>query len=390
MADQKRDFYEILGVDKTVSEDELKKAYRKAAKKYHPDLHPGDAEAEKNFKEVNEAYEILSDKEKRARYDQFGHAGVDPNYGAGGAGGGYGGGFDFGDLGDIFSSFGDIFGSGRSRSNPNAPRRGSDTAANITISFEEAAKGCKKTIKTTRVENCKECSGSGAEKGTSPKTCPTCHGSGQVTSAQRTPFGVMQTQQVCSQCRGSGKIVEKPCKSCSGKGRKRVTLEKEIDIPAGIDDGQRITYRGLGDMGTNGGPTGDLYITVSVRPHAIFEREGFDIFCEIPVTFTQAALGAEIIVPTLYGKVKFTIHEGTQPGDEFKLKGKGVKRLNYSGYGDQYVKIAVEVPKDLSKKQRELLREFETGTDSNNYKKQKSFFSKVKDLFEEKNSDNQQ
>ena len=386
MADQKRDYYEVLGVDKSVGDDELKKAYRKAAKKYHPDLHPGDAEAEKCFKEVNEAYEVLSDKDKRSRYDQFGHAGVDPNFGAGGSGygGAYGGGFDFGDLGDIFGSFfGGGFGGGSRRSNPNAPKRGADTAAAVTISFEEAAKGCKKTIKATRIENCSECGGSGAEKGTTPKTCPTCQGSGQVVAAQRTPFGVMQTQQVCSQCRGSGKIIENPCKSCSGKGRKRVSVEKIIDIPAGIDDGQRITLRGGGDMGVNGGPAGDLYITVSVRPHAIFEREGFDVFCEIPITFAQAALGAEIIVPTLDGKVKFTIHEGTQPGDEFKLKGKGIKRLNYSGYGDQYVKVVVEVPKDLSKKQRELLREFDTQTDESNYKKRKSFFSKVKELFDE-------
>lgn len=386
MADQKRDYYEVLGVDKSVNDDELKKAYRKAAKKYHPDLHPGDAEAEKSFKEVNEAYEVLSDKEKRSRYDQFGHAGVDPNFGAGGGGygGAYGGGFDFGDLGDIFGSFfGGGFGGGSRRANPNAPRRGADTASNITISFEEAAKGCKKTVKATRIENCSECGGSGAEKGTSPKTCPTCQGSGQVTSAQRTPFGVMQTQQVCSQCRGNGKIIDNPCKACSGKGRKRVSVEKIIDIPAGIDDGQRITLRGGGDMGINGGPAGDLYITVSVRPHAIFEREGFDVFCEIPITFAQAALGAEIVVPTLDGKVKFTIHEGTQPGDEFKLKGKGIKRLNYSGYGDQYVKIIVEVPKDLSKKQREILREFDNETDDSNYKKRKSFFSKVKDLFDD-------
>lgn len=386
MADQKRDYYEVLGVDKAVNDDELKKAYRKAAKKYHPDLHPGDAEAEKNFKEVNEAYEILSDKEKRARYDQFGHAGVDPNFGAGGGGygGGFGGGFDFGDLGDIFGSFfGGGFGGGSRGSNPNAPRRGGDTASNITISFEEAAKGCRKTVKATRIENCAECSGSGAEKGSSPKTCPNCHGSGQVTAASRTPFGVMQTQQVCNQCRGSGKIIEKPCRACAGKGRVRTSVEKIIDIPAGIDDGQRITLRGGGDMGVNGGPAGDLYITVSVRPHAIFEREGFDVFCEIPITFAQAALGAEIVVPTLDGKVKFTIHEGTQPGDEFKLRGKGIKRLNYSGYGDQYVKVVVEVPKDLSKAQKELLKQFDNETDETNYKKRKSFFSKVKDLFED-------
>lgn len=383
MADDKRDYYEVLGVDKSVSDDELKKAYRKAAKKYHPDLNPGDKEAEKNFKEVNEAYEVLSDKEKRARYDQFGHAGVDPNFGAGG--GGYGGGFngDFGDLGDIFSSFfGGGFG-GRSRSNPNAPRKGNDAAAAVNLSFEEAAKGCRKTVKVTKIENCKECGGSGAEKGSQPKTCPVCHGTGQVATTQRTPFGVMQTQKVCDNCRGSGKIIDKPCHTCAGKGRIRHTVEQTVDIPAGIDDGQVINLRGGGDAGTNGGPSGDLRINVNVRPHPIFEREGYDVYCEIPITFTQAALGDEIVVPTLDGKVKFTIHEGTQPGDEFKLRGKGIQRLNYSGRGDQYVKITVEVPKELSKVQKEKLREFENATDEKNYKKSKSFMNKLKDFFNE-------
>lgn len=383
MADDKRDYYEVLGVDKSVSDDELKKAYRKAAKKYHPDLNPGDKEAEKNFKEVNEAYEVLSDKEKRARYDQFGHAGVDPNFGAGG--GGYGGGFngDFGDLGDIFSSFfGGGFG-GRSRSNPNAPRRGNDAAAAVNLSFEEAAKGCRKTVKVTKIENCKECGGSGAEKGSQPKTCPVCHGTGQVSTTQRTPFGVMQTQKVCDNCRGSGKIIDKPCHTCAGKGRIRHTVEQTVDIPAGIDDGQVINLRGGGDAGTNGGPSGDLRINVNVRPHPIFERDGYDIYCEIPITFTQAALGDEIVVPTLDGKVKFTIHEGTQPGDEFKLRGKGIQRLNYSGKGDLYVKITVEVPKELSKAQKEKLREFENATDEKNYKKSKSFMNKLKDFFNE-------
>lgn len=382
MADEKRDYYEVLGVDKSVSDDDLKKAYRKAAKKYHPDLNPGNAEAEKKFKEVNEAYEVLSDKEKRARYDQFGHAGVDPNFGAGaGAGGGFTG--DFGDLGDIFSSFfGGGFGGGRQR-NPNAPRRGNDTAAAVNLSFEEAAKGCKKTIKVTKIDNCKECGGSGAEKGTTPKTCPVCHGTGQVASTQRTPFGVMQTQTVCDHCRGSGKIIDKPCRVCAGKGRIRHTVEQNVDIPAGIDDGQVINLRGGGDAGVNGGPSGDLRINVNVRPHPIFERNGYDVYCEIPITFTQAALGDEIVVPTLDGKVKFTIHEGTQPGDEFKLRGKGIQRLHYSGKGDQYVKIAVEVPKELTKAQKEKLKEFESALGEKNYKKRKSFLDSVKDFFNE-------
>ncbi|MBQ2286976.1 MAG: molecular chaperone DnaJ [Acutalibacteraceae bacterium] len=386
MAEEKRDYYEVLGVDKSVSDDELKKAYRKMAKKYHPDLNPGNKEAEQKFKEVNEAYEVLSDKEKRARYDQFGHAGVDPNFGAGGAGGAYGGGFtgDFGDLGDIFSSFfGGGFGGGARRSNPNAPRRGNDTAASVNLSFEEAAKGCRKTVKVTKIENCKECGGSGAEKGSTPKTCPVCHGTGQVSTTQRTPFGVMQTQKVCDNCHGSGKIIDKPCHTCAGKGRIRHTVEQTVDIPAGIDDGQVINVRGGGDAGANGGPSGDLRINVNVRPHPIFEREGYDVYCQIPITFTQAALGDEVIVPTLDGKVKLNIHEGTQPGDEFKLRGKGIQRLNYSGRGDQYVKVVVEVPKELTKAQKDKLKEFEALTGEKNYKARKSFTDKIKRFFNE-------
>lgn len=383
MAD-KKDYYEVLGVDRSAGEDEIKKAYRKMAKKYHPDLHPGDAEAEKNFKEVNEAYEVLSDGDKKARYDQFGHAGVDPNFGAGG-GGGFGGfgGADFGDLGDIFGSFfGGGFGGGR-RADPNAPRRGNDTSASVVLSFEEAAKGCAKKIKVTRIENCDECGGSGAEKGTKPTSCPTCHGTGRINVVQRTPFGQMQTQRACDNCRGTGKQIEHPCKTCNGKGRIRHTTEREINIPAGVDDGQYIRVAGAGDMGVNGGPAGDLNVNIGVRPHPIFERDGFDVFCEIPVTFTQAALGADIVVPTLDGKVKFTIHEGTQPGDEFKLKGKGIQRLRYSGRGDQYVKIQVEVPKNLNNKQKDLLKQFEDTTDDNCYKTRKSFFDKVKEFFKD-------
>jgi molecular chaperone DnaJ len=385
LADNKRDYYEVLGVDRSASDDELKKAYRKAAKKYHPDLNPGDAQAEKSFKEVNEAYEVLSDKEKRSRYDQFGHAGVDPNFGAGG---GYGGGFtgdfgDFGDLGDIFGSFfGGGFGGGGRRSNPNAPKRGNDASAAVNISFEEAAKGCKKTVKVTKIDTCDECGGSGAKKGTTTKTCPVCNGSGRVTSAQRTPFGVFQTQTVCSHCNGKGKVIENPCQKCNGKGRIRHTVEEVVEIPAGIDDGQVINMRGKGDSGVNGGPSGDLRINVNVRPHPIFNRSGYDVYCEIPITFVQAALGADITVPTLDGKVKFTIHEGTQPGDEFKLKGKGIQRLNYSGKGDQYVKIVVEIPKNLSKDQKEKLMDFEKLSSDKNYKTQKSFMDKIKDFFE--------
>ena len=386
MAD-KRDFYEVLGVDRSASDDELKKAYRKAAKKYHPDLNPGDKEAEARFKEVNEAYEILSDQEKRSRYDQFGHAGVDPNYSAGGyGGGGFGGGFggfgDFGDIGDIFSSiFGGGFGGGRA--NPNAPRRGGDVTTSVTISFEEAAKGCKKKVKVTSIDGCTDCHGTGAADGTTPKSCPTCHGTGHVKVVQRTPFGQMQTQRPCDQCRGSGKIIEKPCRTCGGKGKVRRTREEEINIPAGIDDSQILVVRGKGDAGINGGPAGDLNISVNVRPHPVFERDGTDVYCEIPITFVQAALGAEIQVPTLDGKANLKIREGTQPGDKFRLKGKGIVRTNSTYRGDQYVIITVEVPKDLTKAQKAILTNFEAKTTENNYAKRRSFFEKVKDAFKD-------
>lgn len=373
MAD-KRDYYEVLGVDKSATEDQIKKAYRQQAKKYHPDLNPGDKAAEEKFKEVNEAYEVLSDSEKKAKYDQFGHAGVDPNFGAGGySGGAYN--VDFGDLGDIFSSF---FGGGGRTRNPNAPRRGEDAGATVVISFEEAAFGCKKNITVTRIEKCDTCGGSGAQAGSQPKTCPTCHGTGQINVSQRTPFGVMQSQRVCDQCRGTGKIIEKPCRSCGGKGKVRRTKNEEIKIPAGIDDGQTFVLRGGGHAGDNGGPSGDLRITVAVRPHPIFERRGFDVWCEFPITFTQAALGDELTVPTLDGNVKYNIPEGTQPGDVFKLRGKGITRINSSIRGDQYVKVVLEVPKNLNSKQKSLLKDFSATLSDDNYKKRKSFFGKFK------------
>lgn len=383
MAD-KKDYYEVLGVDRGASDDDIKKAYRKSAKQYHPDLNPGDKEAEAKFKEVNEAYEVLSDKEKRARYDQFGHAGVDPNYGAGGGyGGGYGGGFgDFGDIGDIFSSF---FGGGFSggRANPNAPRRGGDVRTSVTISFEEAAKGCQKSVRITSIDGCTDCHGSGAADGTSPKTCPSCHGTGQIKVVQRTPFGQIQTQRPCDQCRGSGKIIEKPCRTCGGKGKVRRTREETINIPAGIDDGQVLILRGKGDAGVNGGMAGDANIVVNVRPHAVFERNGTDVYCEIPITFTQAALGAEIQVPTLDGKANLKIREGTQPGDKFRLKGKGIVRMNSTYRGDQYVIVNIEVPSNLTKAQKEILSKFEAQTNEGNYTKRKSFFEKVKEAFKD-------
>lgn len=377
---EKRDYYEVLGIQKGASDDEIKKAYRGMAKKYHPDLHPGDAEAEANFKEVNEAYEVLSDKEKRSRYDQFGHAGVDPNFGGGAGGGAYGGGFDFTDIFDSF--FGGGFGGGR-RANPNAPRRGSDVEANLVISFEEAAKGCKKTVSYQQIEDCEECHGTGAAAGTSPKTCPNCNGTGQVRINQRTPFGVVQSTTTCDRCHGTGKIIDTPCKACDGKGKVRRKKSIEITVPAGIADDQILNVSGKGNAGANGGPMGDLHVYVSVRPHPVFERRGNDVWCDMPITFTQAALGADVEVPTLDSKVSYHVHEGAQPGDVFRLKGKGIQGLNTRTKGDQYVRITVEVPKNLTEKQKELLRSFDESAGEKNYQKRKSFFSKFKELFED-------
>lgn len=375
MAD-KRDYYEVLGVNKSASDDEIKKAYRQAAKKYHPDLHPGDKEAEAKFKEVNEAYEVLSDKDKKARYDQFGHAGVDPNFGAGG----YGGGSPFGqdiDIEDIFSSFFGGFG-GRRSSNPNAPRRGSDIEVNLYISLQEAVKGTKKPITYQGVSVCKECKGTGAQKGTQIKTCSQCGGRGQVVVNQRTPFGVVQTQKVCDSCRGRGKIVDTPCKKCNGSGHTKEKKTVNVDVPQGIAEGQVLNVNGHGNAGTNGGPAGDLHVYISIRPDPIFERKGDDLWCEFPISFAQAVLGGEVIVPTVDGKVKYNIPEGTQPNSVFKLKGKGVPHLRGRGRGDQYVKVIIEVPKGLNAKQKELVRSFEKTTSDKNYSKQKNFRDKTK------------
>ena len=375
MAD-KRDYYEVMGIPKNASDDEIKKAYRKLAKQYHPDLNPGDKTAEARFKEVNEAYEVLSDSDKRARYDQFGHAGVDPNFGGGAAGNPFSGDFDFG---DIFSSvFGGGFGGfGGRQANPNAPRRGSDAEAVIEVSFEEAAKGCKKTVSYQRIEDCADCHGSGAKPGTSPHTCQSCHGSGQVRVSQRTPFGVVQTMRTCDKCKGKGKIIDSPCKSCGGSGKVRRQKTLEINVPAGVADDQLLRVSGQGNAGMNGGPSGDLLLAIRVHPHPIFERKGNDIWCEIPITFTQAALGAEVIVPTLDGDVSYQIHEGTQPGDIFKLKNKGIENLTGRGRGDQFVKMTIEVPKNLTKEQKDILQQFESTTNDKNYQKRKSFLEKL-------------
>lgn len=383
LADDKRDYYEVLGVQKGAGDDEIKKAYRKEAKKYHPDLNPGNAEAEKKFKEVNEAYEVLSDSQKRSRYDQFGHAGVDPNFGAGGGGGFGAGGFDFGDIGDIFEGFfGGGFGGSSRKANPNAPRRGNDLHTSCTIGFFEACKGVKKEIEIAKMESCSECHGSGAKAGTQPQTCPDCNGQGQVRVTQRTPLGAISTTRACSRCNGKGQIVTDPCTKCSGNGRVRTTKKFEVNIPAGIDDGQTLAVRGQGDSGVNGGPAGDLNLTVNVRPDSLFKRDGYDIWCEIPLTYMQAVFGDELIVPTIDGKVKYTIPEGTQPGTVFRLKGKGVQRLNGRGTGDQFVEVTVEVPKGLSKSQKDALKSFENTLNEKQYEKRKGFFDKLKDMFE--------
>ena len=346
-------------MQKGASEDEIKKAYRKKAKEYHPDLNPGDAQAEAKFKEANEAYEVLSDNQKRARYDQFGHAGVDPNYGAGGAGGFGGGGFDF-DLGDIFGSFfGGGFGGGGRQANPNAPRRGEDVQARVTISFEDAAKGCKRTVDINRVDTCTGCGGSGSKAGTSAKTCSECGGRGYVTVDQRTPFGIMQTQKTCPKCSGKGKVITDPCEKCHGAGRVSVKTSVEVNIPAGIDDRQVFNVRGAGNAGTNGGPKGDLKVAVFVRPHAHFERDGYNVWLEQRVSYTQAALGDSLRIPTLEGDVKFDLPAGTQSGTVFSLKGKGIQILNGRGKGDQLVRIIVDIPKNLTQRQKELMIELE-------------------------------
>ncbi len=378
---EKRDYYEVLGVDRNATEDEIKKAYRQTAKKYHPDLHPGDKQAEEKFKEANEAYEVLSDAEKKARYDQFGHAGVDPNYGAGQGGYGAGfGGMDF-DLGDIFSSFfGGGFGGGRS--NPNAPQRGSDTQASVTISFEEAAKGCKRTVETMKIDVCDECHGNGCAAGSSPKTCPECHGSGHVTAQQRTPFGVIQTQKTCSRCNGRGTIIDNPCKKCHGAGRVRKPSSIEISIPAGIDDRQVINARGQGNKGVNGGPAGDLRVVVNVRPHPIFERDGYNVWVEMHISYPEAVLGCELEVPTLDGKVKYNVPAGTQSGDVFKLRNKGIQTLNNRGRGDELVRVIVDIPKKVTEKQKQLILELskELGTNGTRLGEddKKNFFGKKK------------
>ena len=330
----KRDYYEVLGVDKTADEATIKRAFRQQAKKYHPDLNPGDKDAEEKFKEVNEAYQILSDPQKRQQYDQFGFDG--PQAGFGGAGyGDFGG---FGGFEDIFSSF---FGGGARQANPNAPRQGDDLRMDVTISFEEAARGCEKEVNVVRDETCENCVGTGAKPGTKPTTCSTCHGTGQVTQVRNTAFGRIQNVTTCPNCHGTGKVISDPCPKCNGRGKKRTSRRRTVKIPAGIDNGQVLTIRGQGGAGENGGPSGDLLIVVNVRPHKLFKRRDYDLYLELPITFTQATLGAEIDVPTLDKPVKYNIPEGTQPGTVFRIKGAGIPYLRGTGKGDLYIKVRV-------------------------------------------------
>ena len=364
----KRDYYEALEIKKGASDDDIKKAFRRLAKKYHPDVNPGNEAAEARFKEINEAHEVLSDPDKKAKYDQFGHAGVDPNYSPGGGGGGFDGFGGFGGFGDMGVDLGDLFGSifggggGGSTRARNAPRKGDRVRAGVTVSFEEAAFGCEKEVSVSRVENCADCSGTGCKEGTTAEKCGNCGGSGTVTAQQRTPFGVIQSSVECSKCAGRGKIIHQPCAKCRGLGLVRRSKNIKVTIPAGIDDGQTISIRGQGNAGQNGGEPGDLYVTVHVQRHELFERDGTSVYLNMPISFAQAALGAELEVSTLDGKVKYSIPEGTQTGTVFRLRGKGIPGLRGNSRGDQFVTVTVTVPTGLNAEQKELLRKFATET----------------------------
>ena len=383
MAENKRDYYEVLGVEKGASAEEIKKAYRKSAMKYHPDRNPGDKEAEEKFKEIGEAYEVLSDDQKRSRYDQFGFAGVDPNYGAGAGGaGGYGGfgGFgDFGDLGDIFGSF---FGGGSRSQSRNAPRQGENVGARLELTFEEAAFGCDKEVSVGRIENCTTCKGSGSADG-AVETCQQCRGTGQVRTTQTFMGMSMQSTAVCPSCSGRGKLIKTPCNTCKGKGKVRRNQKLKVKVPAGVDAGQSVRMRGEGRVGSNGGPNGDLLAEIYIKRHPIFERERTTVYCEVPITFTQAALGAEIQVPTLDGKMSYEIPEGTQTGKSFTIRGKGIPVLNNSGRrGDQIFTVVVETPTKLTREQKELLLQLDKTLDGKSSPKRKKFFDTLKDFFD--------
>lgn len=373
---EKRDYYEVLEVAKNATEADLKKAYRKLAKQYHPDVNPDNKDAEAKFKEINEAYAILSDAEKRANYDRFGHAAFD-----GGAGGFSGfDGFGFGGLDDLFETFMGGFG-GRSKAKRNGPEKGNDLQYSMEITFHEAATGVAKDLNVNRMQACATCGGSGAKPGTNVENCKQCNGTGQIRYAQSTPFGQFVNVKTCDVCRGEGKIVVHPCEACNGKGRVAKSSKISINIPAGIDEGQTISLRGEGEPGMRGGSSGDLYVTIHIKPHPIFKREGYDVVCDVPISFTQAALGAEVEIPTLEGRLKYNVPEGTQPGTIFKLKGKGIKHLRSNAHGDQYIRVNVEVPNRLSHKQKELLRQFAEISGDEGLEQKKGFFNKMKDLF---------
>ena len=374
----KRDYYEVLGIDKNATDEDIKRAYRKKAKECHPDLHPNDKEAEARFKELNEANEVLSDPDKRARYDQFGFDGPDMG---GGAGGNPFGGMDFsgmGGMGDIFDQLfnGGMGGSAQARRN--APRQGNDVRYELRLTFEEAAKGCHKSVEFYRYENCATCGGSGAKPGTQPQTCSMCKGAGQI----RQSGGWMTTVRTCPACGGSGKVIKDKCSSCGGSGRVRMRRTLELDVPAGVDDNIVLSKRGQGEPGANGGPNGDLLIQITVKPHKLFRREGTNLRLEVPISFTQAALGAEIDVPTLDGSVKYTIPEGTQTDTEFRIRGKGIQQLGSNNKGDLIFKVRVETPRRLTEKQRELLRQFDGDDNGKQYDQRKTFIDKVKELFD--------
>ncbi len=384
MAD-KQDLYEVLGLQKGASDAEIKSAFRKMAMKYHPDKNPGDKSAEEKFKEINEAYSVLSDPDKKTKYDKFGFAGIDPNAGFGGGGGfsGFGGGdgFGFEDIFNMFGGGGGFSGFGGRSANRNGPRRGQDIQKTMSISFNEAVFGCKKEIRLTKSVKCEDCGGTGAEKGSEKKTCPECGGRGTVTSAQQTPFGTFQSQRTCSRCGGSGSIIEKPCRKCSGAGTYRKTININVDIPAGVDTDSVIPIRGQGQPGVNGGANGDLYIVLDVQDSDVFERRDDDLWIEAPITFSQAALGDEITVPGLTERLSLKVPAGTQSGTVLRIRGKGVTNVRNGRPGDLYVKVFVEIPTKLTSEQKKLIKEFGETKTLEGYSKRKKFSDTLKDLF---------
>ncbi len=374
---EKRDYYEVLGIQKGASDEEIKSAYRKMAMKYHPDKNPGDKAAEEKFKEVNEAYAVLSDPDQKNKYDRFGFAGVDPGAGFNGAGGFEG----FGGFEDIFGDFfGNMF-NGQSGQRRRGPKKGNDLRAHITISFEEAARGCKREIKLNKYVRCQKCGGSGASPGTSKRTCPSCGGSGQIFTTQRTPFGQIQNATTCPECRGTGEVIDSPCPSCGGSGKIKKQVSVSVDVPPGIDNDNSLSLRGEGEPGELGGPSGDLYIIVNVRPHKLFIRDGNDLKLEIPISFDQAALGASVTVPTLDGKVSYKIPPGTQPGTRFRLKGKGMPSLRTGRNGDLYITVNLEVPTKLNGRQKKSIEDMARHVTEDCYQKKNGFAQSIRDMF---------